>query len=527
MKQLVINQTLNECRAALIENGEILDFLMDRGTDTKKNHPSVGNIYKGKVLRVLPGMQSAFVDIGWEKAGFLYVDDAYIPSLEEQRKMAELLREKEKQAIDNNLGKVIPDELSTLSDTVNMKMRPESATIESFLKEGQEILVQVAKEPISTKGPRITRQITMAGRHVVFMPFIEHVGVSRRIESDIERDRLKDILENIRPEGKGVIARTVSEGASSKILKQDFNMLVKIWKDVQKKVEKVKAPTQCYKDLNFIQRVMRDITDEDVDEIQVDDKNNLKEVDKFINKFLPNLKGRAVYYESDPPLFEKSGVDMELERAISNKVYLRSGGSLNIDQTEALVSVDVNTGKFVGRKTLEETILRTNLEAVKEIAYQLRIRNCGGIIIIDFIDMEKEDHRDQVYQLLLDALKKDRSKTNVLPISGLGLVEMTRKRTRDTLTRVVCESCPYCEGIGRVKSTLSVCYELVRELTKILKKSKGKKIFIYAHPEVANQLAGEDLGMIETLEDHFQRSLVIRSENNYHVEQYEIFPQDH
>ncbi|WP_127714803.1 Rne/Rng family ribonuclease [Halobacteriovorax sp. HLS] len=523
-KQLIINQTLNECRAVLMENGEILDFLMERSTEGEGKVPQVGDIFKGIVLRVLPGMQSAFVDIGWEKAAFLYVDDAYIPTLEEQREMAE----KTKKMIESQVrvGEVIPDEFSTLNESVNMRFRPSHTTIESFLKEGQEILVQVAKEPISTKGPRITRQITLAGRHVVFMPFIEHTGVSRRIENESERERLKNILDAVRPEGQGIIARTVAEGQSQKTLKSDYNMLVKIWKEIQKKSEKSKPSMVCYRDLNFIQRLLRDITDEDVSEVIVDSKENQKEVDKFCAKYLPLIKGKSRLYDEQAPIFEKYGIDMEIERAISNKVYLRSGGSLNIDQTEALVSIDVNTGKFVGRKNLEETILRTNMEAVKEIAYQLRLRNCGGIIIIDFIDMEREEHRVTVYNHLIDALKKDRSKTNVLPISGLGLVEMTRKRTRDTLTRVLCEPCPYCEGTGRVKSTLTVCYDLIRELIKVLGKATGTKVFIYAHPEVTARLCGDDLDMIENLEEAYGKSLQIRSENNYHIEQYEIFSQE-
>jgi ribonuclease G len=529
-KQLIINQTLNECRAALIENGEILDFLMERShdhlpEDHRSNFPFVGNIYKGKVVRVLPGMQSAFVDIGYEKAAFLYVDDAYLPTIEEQRDMAGKSRKALEES--HRQGEVIPDELSTLSEAVNMRFRPD-VSIESFIKEGDEVLVQVAKEPISTKGPRVTRQITFAGRHIVFMPFIEHTGVSRRIESEKERERLKEILETIRPEGTGVIARTVAEGQSYKTLKFDYNMLVKIWKDVIKRSEKLKAPYMIHQDLSFIQRVLRDITDEDVDEIIVDTKENLKEAEKFVQKFLPSMKGKyKLYSEDSTPIFEKFGIDIEVERAIDNKVFLKSGGSLNIDQTEALVSIDVNTGKYIGRKTFEETILKTNLEAVKEIAYQLRLRNCGGIIIIDFIDMEKEENRQIVYNALLEALKKDRAKTNVLPISGLGLVEMTRKRTRDTLSRIMCEPCPYCEGSGRVKSTLTVCYELIRELNRVLSKSKGTKVFIYAHPEVTATLTSEDFDLIETLEEAHGKAIQIRSENNYHIEQYEIFPQEY
>ncbi|MCT4641759.1 MAG: Rne/Rng family ribonuclease [Bacteriovoracaceae bacterium] len=522
-KELVINQTHNESRVALVENGEILDFLIDRASSAN-NKPSVGNIYLGKVLRVLPGMQSAFVDIGYSRAAFLYVDDAYIPTLEEQREMTKKLEEKEKNEV--KVGQTIPDEFSTLSETVDLKYR-DDLQIQDILKEGDEILVQVSKEPISTKGPRITRHITIAGRHIVFMPFIEHIGVSRRIENDDERQRLKAVLESMRPQGKGLIARTVAEGQSHKVLKNDYQMLSNIWKDIQKKLKSAKAPSSAFNDLAFVERALRDITDEDVDKIVVDEKSTAKQVEKFVNKFLPKFKGKVKTYNGDVPIFEHYQIDIEIERAISNKVYLKSGGSLNIDQTEALVSIDINTGKFVGKKTLEETILRTNLEAVKEIAYQLRLRNCGGIIIIDFIDMEKEENKEAVYQALLEALKKDRAKTNVLPISGLGLVEMTRKRTRDTLTRVMCEPCPYCEGTGSVKSVSSVCYEILREVTKAMKKAKGPKISVFAHPEVSARLSGEDFEVIESLEERFSKSLVIRADNSYHVEQYEIFTQDY
>lgn len=523
-KDLVINKTHNESRIALIESGEMLDFLIDRASNTL-DKPSVGNIYVGKVLRVLPGMQSAFVDIGFERAAFLYVDDAYIPTLDEQREMAKRLEAKEREERERekeNLSKTIPDELSSLSDTVDMKYRSD-LKIQDFLKEGDEIVVQVAKEPISTKGPRITRHITLAGRHIVYMPFIEHIGVSRRIESEDERERLKGILEGISPEGKGIIARTVAEGQSHKTLKKDYDLLTKIWKESQKKIETTKAPELIYKDLNFIQRTLRDITDEDVENIIVDDKSTQKQVEKFVMKYLPNLKGKVKFYDGKSPIFEHYSLDIEIERALSNKVFLKSGGSINIDQTEALVSIDVNTGRFVGKRTLEETIFRTNLEAVKEIAYQLRIRNCGGIIIIDFIDMEKEEHRETVFQSLLDALKKDRAKTNVLPISGFGLVEMTRKRTRDTLTRVMCEPCAYCDGTGRVKSVTTVCYEILREVTKAVKRGKSDKVSVFAHPEVSAQLTSEDFLMIENIEEAHGAQLIIRADNSYHMEQYEIF----
>lgn len=518
MKELVINQTHHESRIALIENGEILDFLVERSTP-HASAPIVGNIYLGKVLRVLPGMQSAFVDIGMERAAFLYVDDAYIPTIEEQRTMAERVSQTEGP---KRIGEVIPDELSTLTETVDMKFRPD-IKIQDFLKEGDEIVVQIAKEPISTKGPRVTRHITLAGRHIVYMPFIEHTGVSRRIESEEERKRLKDILDTIRPESVGVIARTNAEGQSYKILKNDFNSLVKIWKDVQKKLEKAKAPIPLHEDLSFIQRALRDITDEDVDQIVVDSKSAAKQVEKFIEKYIPHHQAKVKFYDAETPLFEHYSIDIEIERALSNQVFLKSGGSINVDQTEALVSIDVNTGKFVGKKTLEDTILKTNLEAVKEISYQLRLRNCGGIIIIDFIDMEKEEHRQSVYSALLEALKKDRAKTNVLPISGLGLVEMTRKRTRDTLIRTMCEPCPYCEGVGRVKSMETVCFEAIRDIHKAMRKTQSGKITVFAHPEVCAKLTSEDFGVQDMIEEAYNKTLLIRADNNYHIEQYELY----
>jgi ribonuclease G len=523
-KELLINQTIHETRVVLVENGEILDFLMDRSNEASGiSIPVVGNIYLGRVVRVLPGMQSAFVDIGTDRAAFLYVDDAYIPTLEEQRQMSKKMElEEQRRSEIAKSGQLIPDEFSTLSESVNMRFKPE-IKIQDVLKEGDEILVQIAKEPISTKGPRVTRHITLAGRHLVYMPFIEHTGVSRRIEDEKERDRLKEVLESIRPEGVGIIARTVAENQSYKTLKADFNLLVKLWKDIQKRLERAKACCEVYKDLSFIQRCLRDITDEDVSAIVVDQKATAKLVEKFIARYLPDFKAKIKVFAEDTPILEFYGVDIELERALANKVYLRSGGSINIDQTEALVSIDVNTGKYVGKKNLEETIVKTNLEAVKEITYQLRLRNCGGIIIIDFIDMEKKEHREAVYQSLLEALKKDRSKTNVLPISELGLVEMTRKRTRDSLTRIMCQTCPHCEGTGRIKSVDTVAYELVRELIRTAKKTKSAKISVFAHPEVSAKLSSDDIDVMDFLEQQYQKIVSIRADNSYHVEQYEIF----
>ncbi|MBL7665067.1 MAG: Rne/Rng family ribonuclease [Bacteriovoracaceae bacterium] len=522
-KELLINLTHNESRLALISNGEIQDFLVNRSSYNDETFPTVGDVYLGKVLRVLPGMQSAFVDIGHEKAAFLYVNDAYIPTLEEQREMTKKLTEKNAEE-ESKLGETIPDEMSTFTETVDLRFRPD-VRIEDFVREGDELVVQVAKEPISTKGPRITRHITLAGRFIVYMPFIEHTGVSRRIENEQERTRLKEVLDSIRPEGVGVIARTVAEGQSYKVLKQDYNDLVKAWKDIQRGIEKGKAPNLVHKDLSFVQRSLRDILDEKVEKVIVDDKGVLKQVEKFIMKYQPELKGKIKMWDSDIPLFEQYGVEKEIQKALARNVELKSGGHLTIDQTEALVSIDVNTGKFVGKKTLEDTILKTNLDAVSEICHQLKMRNCGGIIILDFIDMEKEEHRSRVYNALLEGLKHDRAKTNVLPISGLGLVEMTRKRTRDTLIRMMCEPCPYCVGTGKVKSAESVCYDLLRELNKIVRKAQSNKISVFSHPEVSAKLTN-DMGIIETIEELYDKQIVIRADNNYHIEQYEIYSHD-
>ena len=519
-KNLLINKTLGEIRIALVENGEVVDYLLSREVVKDHQRPVLGNVYKGKVVRVLPGMQSAFVDIGHEKAAFLYVDDAYIPTIEEQR---ELLEKTQKLNGDKkeSQGQVIPDELSTLKDSMDLRVRKD-IQIEDIIKEGDSFIVQVSKEPISTKGPRVTRHITLAGCYLVYAPFIEHIGVSRRIRDEAERNRLRGILEDIQVKETGLIARTIAEGQSAKTLQTDYKVLSQVWEEIKNKGEKAKPKKMIHQDLSFVERAIRDIADDDVHCIYVDDEATLKTVKKFINKHRIHMNNKLEHYRGPTPLFEKFGIEIEIERALSNKVYLKSGGSINIDQTEALVSIDVNTGKFVGKRTFDETVLKTNLEAVKEIADQLRIRNCGGIVIIDFIDMEKAEHREQVFQSLLGALKKDRAKTNVQPISELGLVEMTRKRTRDTLSRIMCGPCPYCEGSGRIKSVSTVCYEIMRKVIKTASQDSVKKISLYAHPEVSALLSSSDADIISLVEKQYGKTITIRAENNYHFEQYEL-----
>ena len=476
-KILYINQTLDEYRAALVEKGKVVDFFMERRGELR-----VGNIYKGRVSKILPGIGAAFVDVGHEQAGYLYLNqgksDSEIPSWEHPP-----------------------------------------------LREGGQVLVQIYRESVGIKGPKLTRDITLIGRYIVYMPLLEHTNVSRRIQLPQERERLEAILRDVCPEGKGVIARTRSEGQSPSMIQAEFHDLELQWKNIQHNYSEMSAPRICHQELDFVQQILRDVVDEEVVDIWVDTPEQKAIVEGYVEKYLPWLVGKCTFYRESTPIFKNFDIEPEVDKSLTGKIYLRSGGVINIDQTEALVSVDVNTGRFVGKKSVEQTVLKTNLEAVAEIARQLRLRNCGGIIVIDFIDMEDHDHREQVFQALQEALKKDRSKCRVMPLSRLGLVEMTRKQTKDTLTRVVCQPCPYCEGSGRVKSASSVCYELLRDLTGAFK-SRGKKtgpVSIHAHPDVVEKFCDEEgSGFREVLERSWGGILAVEVDHNCHMEQYEI-----
>jgi ribonuclease G len=495
--ELVINTTAHETRIALIENGTIAELYIERS----RVKGIVGNIYKGKVIRVLPGMQAAFVDIGLEKAAFLYVADVF-DELDDYEHF-----------IEGN-GKEDAGE-----DT--QPMQP-AHPIEELLQEGQELMVQVSKEPIGTKGARITSHISLPGRHLVYMPTVDHVGISRRIEEEEERERLKEIVERIRPASSGFIVRTVSEGKSEEDLSADITYLTKLWAEVLKRNEKTPAASLIHADLDVTQKVVRDILTEQVDRIVVDSKPEHDRIVQFISTFTPKMKYSIELYDEEEPIFDHFGLEVEISRALGRKVWLKSGGYIIIEQTEALTAVDVNTGRFVGKHNLEDTILKTNLEAVKEIAYQLRLRNIGGIIIIDFIDMEKEVNREKVYTALEEALKADKSKTNILKISELGLVEMTRKRVRESIGRMLCESCPYCEGKGYVKSKTTVCHEIFRELRREMLDIRGTKVMLTVHPQVADLLYDEERRGLEELEKNYKKRITVRAKPGFHQEQFEI-----
>src|SRR5512136_691649 len=499
--ELVINTSSHETRIALIENGTIAELYIERS----RVKGIVGNIYKGKVVRVLPGMQAAFVDIGLEKAAFLYVADVF-DALDEYESF-----------MDGNGKKTEPQEGDGESPVLQ-PMHP----IEELLQEGQELLVQVSKEPIGTKGARITSHISLPGRHLVYMPTVDHVGVSRRIEDEAERERLKEIVERIKPPGSGFIVRTVSEGKSEEDLLTDMHYLTKLWGEIAKKKEKATASCLIHSDLDVTQKVLRDILTETVNRIVVDSKPEYDRIVQFISTFMPKMKYSIELYDEEEPIFDHFGLEVEISRGLGRKVWLKSGGYIIIEQTEALTAIDVNTGRFVGKHNLEDTILKTNLEAVKEIAYQLRLRNIGGIIIIDFIDMEKEVNRDKVFNALEEALKSDKSKTNILKMSELGLVEMTRKRVRESLGRMLCEPCPYCEGRGYVKSKTTICHEIFRELRREMLDIRGTKAMLTVHPQVADLLYDEERRGLEELEKRFKKRITVRAKPGFHQEQFEI-----
>jgi len=499
--ELVINITSQETRIALIENGLLAELFIERQSEKGIG----GNIYKGKVVRVLPGMQAAFVDIGLSRSAFLYVADVY----EDFDDLALMM------GVSGENGDFIMERDA-------LAVSRSSSPIEDMLHDGQEVLVQVSKEPIGSKGARVTTHVSLPGHYLVFMPTVDHVGVSRRIENEGERKRLREIIARIKPPGGGFIVRTASEGRTEEELLMDMNFLLKLWERIQHKRVSASVSSIIHSDLDICLRAIRDLYTKDVGKVVVDSEKEYNEIVEFIETFMPQLKYSVELYRADEPIFDAYGIEVEISRALGRRVWLKSGGYIVIEETEALTAVDVNTGKYVGKGNPEDTILKTNLEAVKEIAYQLRLRNIGGIIIIDFIDMEKEGGRERVFQTLKEALQKDRAKTNILRISELGLVEMTRKRTRENLSRILCETCPYCEGRGIVKSKTTLCFEIFREIRREAMNIPSSVIEVSLHPEVADFLYDEERYAIEELENVLKKKIVIKVRSDFHQEEYEI-----
>jgi len=487
--EIVINSTLEETRVALLEAGNHLaELYIERAKDASL----VGNIYNGKIVKILPGMQSAFVDIGLERAAFLHVAD--VSSGVDYSIFGE--------EIENNFPFDLP--------------------IEDLLQEGQDVFVQVSKDPIGTKGARITSYITIPGRYLVLMPGVEHIGISRRITDADERLRLKDLISAAKPQDFGFIVRTASEGCTEEDLKKDIEFLLLIWESIQMKKEKVTSPHLVYSDLDLSLRSVRDLLGHEADTLIIDSEKEYRNIVEFVNTFFPELSDRIRYYDKQEMIFDAYGIELEIPKALGRRVWLKSGGYIVIDQTEALISIDVNTGKFVGKISLEDTILKTNIEAVKEVAYQIRLRNLGGIIIVDFIDMEKEENREKLFSVFEEAMKRDRAKCTILQVSELGLLEMTRKRVRESLGRVLCEPCPYCDAKGFVKSPTTVSYEILRELRKIGSQKNISQVIVTAHPSIMNLIYEEERERIEEIERESGLKIIVRAENTYHQEYFEV-----
>ncbi len=517
LKELIVNTARHETRVALLENGTIVELFIEREDETS----IAGNIYKGKVQRVLPGMQAAFVDIGFNQAAFLYVDDILDDTTNRMVREFEQEPDGENDAdsIDTQLNEAPIDKSQP---SWKRPVKPEQP-IEDLIMEGQEILVQVAKSSIGSKGPRITTHISLAGRYMVLMPTVDHIGISRRIEDETERIRLKELLLAIRKNNFGYIFRTAAEGIREDALKKEISFLTKTWEDILFKGKNAGAPSLIYKDLTITYRAVRDLLSNEADRLVIDSRDEFENVQIFLKKFMPDVKLSVDLYTGRESIFDAYNIEGDVARALKKKVWLKSGGYIVIEQTEALVAIDVNTGRYVGKHNFEETILKTNLEAVKEIAYQTRLRNIGGIIIIDFIDMKKEQHKEKVMNGLNEAMKKDKSQTNILPLTELGLVQMTRKRTRRNLTRTLCEPCFYCNGDGMLLSGKSICHKIYRDLVTEAGDIMGNRFTVKVHPEIARLLHGEEKHLISSLEAQFSKPIAIYPEPHYHLEEYHIF----
>ena len=487
-EEILLNVTPQETRVAIVENGALQEVCIER----ERSRGIVGNIYLGKVNRVLPGMEAAFVDIGLEKAGFLHVSDI-------------------------DLGD------SSASDEDSGTRPP----INELLREGQTLLVQVVKDPMGTKGARLTTTISVPSRYLVYMPNSSIVGISVKIEDEVERERLRSLLESCRNESDigGCIIRTAAEGADEAELRRDIKFLSRLWNSLLEAAKTAKPGQMIHEDLPLSIRTLRDMVTAGTTVVKVDSRETYKKMTDFAGRYLADLPTRIEHYPGERPLFDLYNIDDELQRALARQVSLKSGGYLIIDQTEAMTTIDINTGAFVGHQNLEETIFKTNMEAAQAIARQLRLRNLGGIIIIDFIDMEHDDHKRQVFRALEKYLDKDHAKTQVCEVSPLGLVEMTRKRTRESLEHVLCEPCGICHGRGSVKTTETVCYEIFREILREARfYDEAQQLLVMANQEVVDRLLDEEAASLAELETFIGIPVKLQVEAHFSQETYDVVP---
>jgi ribonuclease G len=482
--ELLINVTPSETRVALIENGVLQEVHVER----ESRRGLVGNIYLGKVIRVLPGMQAAFIDINLEKAAFLHASD-------------------------------INTKLIISNDDSSADQVPD---IRALVHEGQQIVVQVIKDPLGTKGARLTTDITVAARYLVLMPNANHAGISQRIESAKERNRLKDIITPYCSDEHGFIVRTAAEGADEKELKHDAEFLRRVWKKVQERKQRKQMKTPIYQDLSLAFRVLRDFVGIELERIRIDSKLTYEQLLEFTEEFVPNLTPVLEYYPGERPIFDLFDVENEIQRSLHRRIELKSGGYLIIDQTEAMTTIDINTGGFVGHRNLEETIFNTNLEATQAIARQLRLRNLGGIIIVDFIDMITKEHQKRVLHSLDVAMAKDNVKHSISNFSKLGLVEMTRKRTRESLEHILCGECSVCSGRGHLKTVETVCFEILREIVRVNRAYDSDKFIVYSSSSVSESLINDEYHHLAELEVFIGKQIKVQTESMYNQEQFDV-----
>ena len=581
-KEMIVSSNDHETMVAILEDDQVVELFIER----ERNRGVVGNIYKGRVSKVLPGMQSAFVDLGLERDGFLYVTDVVsttdqfdqleasdgeapvaadvvqpsveVPGdaaaaelagelphdddhghgdvaglIEEPGDEGDPESERAPEPVPEPVRAAIP--VASAVPVTPVRTKPEKPadrpsgepTIDQLLKEGQEVVVQVVKEPLGTKGARITCHASIPGRFLVFMPTVDHVGVSRKIESRDERARLRGIVRQFREQHGftgGVIIRTAASGRPEADILGDLNDFHQIWQEIRHKLEATRAPSAVYREQSLVAKLLRDLLTEEYQTIRIDSLAEYRKVQQLVERMMPTLLPRVKLYTKDYPIFEEYGVRNEIDKALRSKVWLKSGGYIVINQTEALVAIDVNTGRYVGKKTgrLEDTIVKTNLEAAREIVRQLRLRDLGGIIVLDFIDMEERKNRLKVFGDLEQALRRDRSPSKAIQVSEFGLIIVTRKRVKQSLERLLTDPCPYCSGTGTVKSTATICFDILSELRKVTSELNGHGVLLRVNPEIAKSLQGEEQSVLRDLERTVGRRIHIKADATLHHEQFDV-----
>jgi ribonuclease G len=542
-KEMIISSTSHETRVAILEDDQVVEVFIER----EQSRGVVGNIYKGRVSKVLPGMQSAFVDLGLDRDAFLYVTDVISPT-EEALEDDEDLRvepapapdvlpaeagaaEENGRAAENGRGGQERPERHDRRAGARGRDRdrqPPTARIEDLLKEGQEIVVQVVKEPLGTKGARITSHLSLPGRFLVYMPTVDHIGVSRKIESREERRRLRGIIQRFREQAGlpgGVIIRTAASNRSEEDIVADLTYFQQVWNEVQRRRESERTPAVLFREESLVTKLLRDLLTEQYTAIRLDDETEYKRVVALVSRIMPSMVGRVKRYTKEYPIFDEYGVQSEIDKALRSKVWLKSGGYLVINQTEALVAIDVNTGRYVGKKSsgrLEDTIVKTNLEACKEIVRQVRLRDLGGIIVLDFIDMEDKKNRQKVALAVEQELRKDRAPSKAVQVSDFGLIIITRKRVKSSLERTLTEPCPYCSGTGTIKTSTTICYDILTEIKKVSADLDGYSVVLRVNPEIARAFKDEGRSVFRELEATVGRSVTVRPDEQLHHEQFDL-----